>query len=195
MIIKNKERFIRYLSIIRYVPIVKYETENKDEELNKLINILNIKNRYKRINKIIEELSNYIDLYYKDCKLCDFKSSKCICHRNINKNYINGCCRMCLYQSDKGCTTKNVACKLFLCSHAIIDIKRLELNDIYISKLLNPYQRFVLSCDYFSTIEQVTMDLYVGPFCLLLRLIFRYISYFIKKGKNENIHSRKQHKK
>lgn len=182
MKIKNKERFYKSLFILKYISFIKYTTELKDEELEKIIEALNIKSRYKRINYIIEKTADYIDNYYNDCKLCDFKNNKCICHRNINKNYINGCCRFCVYQEGKGCTTKNVACKLFVCTHAIHKKNKLELDDIKLTKLLNTYQRLVLKTDYFSTLEQVTIDLYVGPICLMLRLIIRHINNFILRG-------------
>ena len=183
MELKNKNKFIKYLNIIKYIPYIKYKTSINDEELEKIINILNTKGRYKRIYKTLDEIADYIDNYYSDCKQCDFKDNKCICHRNLKKDYINGCCRLCIYQSNKGCTTKNVACKLFNCTHVITNKKKIELKDIYLSKLLNPYQRFVLTSDYFRTIEQVTMDLYVGPICLLIRLITYYIYLFIRGKK------------
>lgn len=182
MIVKDKEKFYKKLFILKYIPFIKYSTELDDEELKTIIEALNIKSRYKRIYYILDKAADYIDNYYSKCRLCDFKNNKCICHRNLNKEYINGCCRLCIYQEGKGCTTKNVACKLFMCTHAVIDKKRLELNDIKLTKLLNSYQRFILKSDYFSTLEQVTIDLYVGPIFLTLRLIVRHINNFIIKG-------------
>lgn len=181
MEVKNKERFFKYLFIYRSIPFIKYKTNINDIKLNKVIQILNIKNRYKRIKTIILETAEYIDDYYSECSLCDFKNNICICHRKIEKNYQNGCCRMCIYQSSNGCTTKNVACKLFLCSHSIYDKDKLNLEDIYLVKLLDPYQRYILKYDYFSTTEQVATDLYVGPICLIIKIIFRYIYFFFKR--------------
>lgn len=172
----NKEKFIKKLYLYRYNIFIKYETDIKDEELNIIINALNIKSRYKRIKYIINNGIDIIDNYYKECNLCKFINNKCICHRKINKDYINGCCRKCIYQSSKGCTTKNIACKLYNCSYVDYNGKnKLNFNDINLFKLLNPYQRYILKNDYFSKPNEVIIDLYVGPVCLLLRLFYRYI--------------------
>lgn len=192
MKVKDKNKFFKYLFIFRHIHFIKYETDIDDEELLKLIEILNIRNRYKRIYLTILSIVDYIDNYYKECNTCDFKKNKCICHRKLNKNYINGCCRMCLYQSDKGCTTKNVACKLYLCSNTKLSKDKLEFKDIYLIKLLNPYQRYILKSDYFTKIEDATTDLYVGPACLIIKVILRYIYFFIKRRKNENICNRRK---
>ena len=37
--------------------------------------------------------------------------------------------------------------------------------------------RYVLKNDYFSSVKTVTIDLYVGPMCLLIRLIIRVIEW------------------
>lgn len=187
MLVRNKEKFLKYIFIYRHIHFIKYETNLNDKELIKIIEILNIKNRYKRIYSTILNIANYIDDYYKDCDTCNFKHNKCICHRKLNRKYINGCCRICLYQSNTGCTTKNVACKLYLCSNAKLSKKKLELKDIYLTKLLNPYQRYVLKNDYFTKIEDLATDLYVGPICLIIKTIIRYIYFFIKRRQNENI--------
>lgn len=191
MLVKNKEKFFKYLFIYRHIHFINYKTNIKDKELVKVIEILNIKNRYKRIYMTISSIADYIDNYYKECNTCDFKNNICICHRKMNKKYINGCCRICLYQSNTGCTTKNVACKLYLCSNIELRKERLKFNNIYLIKLLNPYQRYVLKNDYFTKIEDVATDLYVGPTCLIIKTITRYIYFFIKRRKNETICNRK----
>lgn len=176
MKINNKEKLIKHIKLHKYNLLSKYETNINDKELNIIINALNIKSRYKRIKYIVNEGINIIDNYYKECNLCKFKDNKCICHRTINKDYINGCCRKCIYQSNNGCTTKNVACKLYNCSYVDYNGKnKLNFNDINLFKLLNPYQRYILKNDYFTKTEDVIIDLYVGPICFLLRFIYRYL--------------------
>ena len=102
------------------------------------------------------------------------------CHRKTGKDYINGCCRKCKYQSNKGCTIRNVACKLFNCSYVDFNgKKKLTIKDVKIFKLLNFYQRYVISTDFFVNEKSVARDLYVGPMCLLLILIFRIILWVI----------------
>ena len=176
MNIVNKEKFIKRLFIYKHLKFIKYETNIKDKELEIIINALNIKNRYKRIEYIINNGCEIIDNYYKKCNLCKFINNKCICHRTLNKDYINGCCRKCIYQSNKGCTTKNIACKLYNCSYVDYNGKnKFEFKDIILFKLLNPYQRYVLKNDYFANTKQVITDLYVGPICLLIKLTYRYL--------------------
>ena len=181
MKIKDKEKFIKKLFLYKHLKIFKYETKIKDKELTIIINALNIRSRYKRLNYIVNEGCNYIDEYYKKCNLCKFENNKCICHRKLNKNYINGCCRKCRYQSNKGCITKNVACKLFNCTYVDYNgLKKIEFKDIKLFKLLNPYQRYILKNDYFSSVNEVTTDLYVGPLFLIIRLISRLLIGVIK---------------
>ncbi len=176
MIVKDKDKFIKYLFIYKWFVFTKFSTDIDDIELSYIINALNIKSRYKRIKYIINTGCDYIDNYYKSCKLCSFKNNKCICHRKTNKSYVNGCCRRCIYQSNKGCTTKNVACKLFNCSYVDYNkITKLSFNDVLLFRLLNPFQRIILQSDYFAKVEEVTLDLYGGVIFLLCRLFYRFI--------------------
>lgn len=176
MVVKDKDRFIKYLFIYRYFIFTNFSTDIDDYELCLIINALNIKSRYKRIKYVIDSGCDFIDNYYSGCNLCQFKNNKCICHRKLNKDFINGCCRKCKYQSNKGCTTKNVACKMFNCSYVDFGKKdRINFNDIKLFKVLNSYQRLVLKSDYFANVSEVTFDLYVGPICLLLRFFNRFI--------------------
>ena len=180
MIVKDKDKFYKKLFLYRYFIFTKFESDIKDPELQSIIKGLNIKSRYKRIRYIVDEGCNYIDNYYKDCNLCHFKNNKCICHRKTGKDYINGCCRKCKYQSNNGCTTRNLACKLFNCSYVDFNgKKKLTVKDIKILKLLNFYQRYVISTDFFVDQKKVARDLYVGPMCLLIILIFRIILWVI----------------
>ena len=178
MLVKNKDKFYKYLFIYKHLKFIKFETNIKDQELKIVINALNIKSRYKRIKYIVNEGCRFIDQYYSKCNLCHFKNNICIYYRISNKNYINGCCRKCRYQSNVGCTTKNVACKLFNCSYVDYNgVEKLKFEDVTLFKLLNHYQRYVLKNDYFSSVKTVTIDLYVGPMCLLIRLIIRVIEW------------------
>ena len=180
MKINDKKKLLRYLWFYKHLFFVKYETDNP--ELLSFIHALNIKSRYKRIDYVYDEICNEIDQYYSSCSLCNFKNGKCVSYRTQNLNYINGCCRKCLYQSDKGCTTKNIACKLFLCSYADHkNKKKLEGKDLSFFKFFNPYQKYVAINDYFSTKEQVVWDLYVGPICLIVRLLIRGLLYIFKR--------------
>lgn len=180
MKIYDKDKFYKKLFIYRYLKFLNFESDIDDLELQSIIKGLNIKSRYKRILYVIDEGCNYIDNYYKDCNLCHFKNNKCICHRKNKKDYINGCCRKCKYQSNSGCTIKNFACKLFNCSYVDFNgKKKLTVKDIKVLRLLNFYQRFIISSDYFVSQKDVARDLYVGPVCLIILLTLRIILWVI----------------
>lgn len=181
MIVKNKEKFIRRLFLYKHLKLINYETNIDDKELIEIIKVLNIKNNFTRKEYILEKTCDYIDNYYKSCNTCKFKNNKCICHRNLNKDYINGCCRKCKYQSNKGCKTKNIACKLFYCTHADLgNKKRLEIKDLPLLKILNPVERFIVSNDYFRSIEEVLFDLYLWPALVLILFAVQTLLVMIK---------------
>ena len=165
MVVNDKEKLIKKLWLYRsfLYRFTMFKTESKDKDVRLIVDALNIKRRYKRIYFIIDKACDQIDEYYKGKNLCKFKNNKCICHRKNNKDYINGCCRKCRYQSNKGCTTKNFACKMFNCSHVRKKHKVLERKDLPLLKALTPLQRLDLECDYFSSIEEVALDLFLGP--------------------------------
>ncbi len=98
-----------------------YLPEDKEDTYNLavLLTGLNIKNRRKRINYIIDVACRELDAYYNPKNLCQFKKAKCLLQRQKKEPYCNGCCHRCRYQSKEGCLTKNVACKLFYCSKAL----------------------------------------------------------------------------
>lgn len=176
MKINDKTKLLKYMFLYRsfIFKFTKFETDSKDPELKKIIELLNIKNKYKRIYTTVNEICDYIDNYYKGKNLCKFKNNKCLCHRKKNLNYINGCCRKCFYQSNKGCTTKNVACKMFNCFY-IRNNKTLSYKDIYLLKVLTPIQISILKDDYFRSIKDVSKDLYLGWFISLFRIEFSNI--------------------
>lgn len=181
MEVKNKEKFLKKIFIYKHVKIIKYETKSKDKDLNIIINALNIKKNYLRKKFIIEKTCEYIDDYYKNNDTCQFKNNKCICHRTLNKEYINGCCRKCKYQSNKGCKTKNIACKLFYCTHADLGNKsKLESKDLPLLKLLNPLERYIVSNDYFRNEKEVLFDLYLWPTLILVLFIVQLLLAVIK---------------
>lgn len=182
MKINDKKKLSKSIWLYKYLFFIKFETDNP--ELMPFIHALNIKSRYRRIAYVYDKICDEIDDYYSSCKLCDFKKGQCVLHRTKKLNYLNGCCRFCLYQTDKGCSTRNAACKLFVCSYADIGkLRRLEAKNLNFIKFFNHYQRYVLINDYFSTREQVIFDLYVGPACLIIRLLSRGVIYLYKRKK------------
>ena len=197
MKINNKKKLLRYMFLYRsfIFKFTKFETDSKDIEIIKLIELLNIKNKYKRIYQTINEMCDYIDNYYKgkSSNPCKFKNDTCICHREQNLNYKNGCCRRCIHQTNKGCPTKNFACKMFNCSYVKENVRVLNYNDIVLIKVLNPIQLLILKNDYFRTIEEVSKDIYLGLTIAAIRVAYSNIKREIhfRRGNNAN----RNHKK
>ena len=181
IVIKSFKQLDKYLFFYRsfLCKRVFFSSSLKNKEMNGLIKALNEKNRYNRINYVLEEGCNYIDRYYKNCNTCKFVDNKCLCHRIKNLNIQNGCCHKCRFQSSNGCKTKNIACKLFLCSYAKEGISSLSLRDIRILKLLTPIERYIVSNNYFSSIEEVSKDIYYGFIISVFRTEFRLFKMYL----------------
>ena len=190
MKINDKKKLLKYISLYRsfIFKFVKFETDSKDIEVIKLIELLNIKNKYKRIYKTINDTCDYIDSYYKNKNICSFKNNCCICHRKQHLEYKNGCCRKCFHQSSKGCTTKNIACKMFYCSHIKeSNIKVLTYKDLVLLNVLNPIQLLILKSDYFRTIEEVSKDLCLGYCIATIRMEYAAIKRNIYYRREDNV--------
>lgn len=152
----------------------------KNDEINSIVFALNIKNRKKRIEFIYDKACEMINNKNLDANTCGFENNKCYIQRNVNNGKINGCCRLCLYQSENGCVTQNLTCKLFNCSEVKCRYNVLEYKDISILKLLSFKNRFIIKHDYFSLREDVLKDLYCPSFIyscfrIFVRLIKNYI--------------------
>ena len=121
-------------------------------------------------------------IYDKACKelddnnknFCKFKNNKCCMQYNLDK--INGCCKHCLYQSENGCTTSNLTCKLYYCPNICKKYDPIKFEDIEVLKSLTFRQKIILKHDYFSKREDVIMDLYLNSILLFtIRIIYRYL--------------------
>ena len=156
-----------------------FTVETNFEEVKPIINALNIKKRKPRIIYIYDEACNQIDKHYQNKNICGFKNNKCYVQQKLQNGTINGCCRMCLYQSTKGCTTKNLTCKLFTCSEVEKRCKVIKFDDLKILNLLSFRNRMILKSDYFSKREDVIKDLYYGSILIWsVRIVIRLIINF-----------------
>lgn len=140
---------------------------------------MNIKNRKQRITYIYDTACQQIDDHYQNKNICGFKNNKCYVQQKLKNGTINGCCRMCMYQSLKGCTTKNLTCKIFTCSEVEKRCQVIKFNDLKILNLLSYRNKMILKSDYFSKRKDVINDLYYGSFLLwTIRIVVRMISTF-----------------
>lgn len=160
-----------YKSILFY--FTKFELIGDDNEVKEIVDGLNIKNRKARIKYVYDKSCETIDNLHKNVDICGFKNGRCYSQTCYNSIYINGCCRMCRYQNNKGCPTSNLACKLFNCSEVTKRYKVITYDDLKILKLLSIKNRFVVKSDYFSKRDDVLKDLYCYS------LIFSLIRLFL----------------
>ena len=142
----------------------KFETNSKNIQDMIIINALNIKNRRKRITYIYDATCDYIDNFYKGKNICGFKNCQCYVQRARKEGLKNGCCRICLYQTENGCPSKNLACKLANCSEVYSRCKVITYKDLKTLKVLSFRQRYIIKSDYFSLREDVLKDLYAYGF-------------------------------
>ena len=156
-----------------------FTVETKYEQIKPIIKALNIKKRKDRITYIYDEACKQIDNHYKNKNICGFKNNKCYVQQKLNNGTINGCCRLCKYQSEKGCKTVNLTCKLFTCSEVEKRCKIITFDDLKILNLLSYRNKMILKSDYFSKRENVIKDLYYGSVILwAIRIIIRLINNF-----------------
>ena len=176
---KDLKKTFLYKSI--FFKFINFTTD--DEELKPIVQGLNIKNRHKRITYVYDKSCEIIDT--TNCpNACSFKGNKCLVQQLLDNGKCNGCCRICHYQSSKGCTTKNLTCKLFNCSEVRKKYKLVTYDDLTILKLLSYRQRVILRHDYFSSREEVLYDLY--SYSLIYSItckVIRHIYYLIRYHK------------
>lgn len=177
--LEQLQKFYNNLKIFKYYKNTNFILLNKDIfGVQPIIDALNIKNKKERIIYIYDFSVNYIDDYFSGKNFCGFKNNKCYVQRKNDCNYVNGCCRKCMYQSNKGCITKNLACKLFFCSEVKNRGKVPLKKDLPILNILTWQERYILLNDYFSLREDVIKDisfnsLIIGSVRMFYRIIFK----------------------
>ena len=181
---KNLDKFYKKVKFYKSI-VYKFTFFYSDnDEIGDIIEALNIKNRYKRISFIYDNVCSIIDSYVANKNFCGFKNHKCLTQQKEGCKYKNGCCRRCLYQSNKGCTTSNLTCKFFYCEKVKQKHKILTMDDIKILRCFSCRQREIVRHDYFSSREEVISDLYVGSLIIFtIRIIFRNMKRIIKLNK------------
>lgn len=181
-------RFVKKLFIYKSILYknVFFELENivEDENLDYLIKGLNIKNRKKRIDFIYDMCCFMIDSKNSSINICGFVNNQCFVQRKNKNQECNGCCRKCIYQTSKGCSSKNLACKLFNCSEVKKRFETLSDKDLPLLKLLSLKNRLIVKSDYFSLREDVLKDLYCYSFIVsTIRIIFRLMKNMFLNGR------------
>ncbi|MEE3342987.1 MAG: hypothetical protein VZS44_02740 [Bacilli bacterium] len=172
---KDLNIFYNKLIIYRSIFYINTKFYSNDKRIEDIVEALNIKSWTRRIDYVYDKACFYVDEYWKDKNICGFKNNKCYTQQEPNCSYRNGCCRRCYYQSNKGCVTSNLTCKLYYCTEVTKRYKVILFDDIKILNLFNFRQRTILKHDYFSSREEVLMDLYISSMIIFaVRILWRF---------------------
>lgn len=163
--VENLKKHIRWYGIISHFISVRVSGDISEND-RVLVNALQIKGRKKRIIYIYDNACERIDNYNtENCLWCDFKDGRC---GDNHKSRINGCCADCMHQTDKGCPTKNLACKLFNCSvlknhHGD---KLLTMKDFPEFGILSWQQRYIIKYSLYCYRETAVNLITIGSFSI-----------------------------
>lgn len=180
---KDLKKFYKRIKYYRYLKFIEFISDN--EEIKPIIDALNIHRRHQRITYIYDYACSYIDNYWKDINYCGFKNNKCFTQQYKDCKYQNGCCRLCMYQSNRSCLTSNLTCKFYYCTEVCKRYKVLTYNDIKLLKMFSFRQKVIIKHSYFCSREQILFDLkYSFITVFTLKLILRQIIRIINIKKN-----------
>jgi len=138
------------------------------------INAVQIDNSKERCNYLYDEICFYLDNVCISKNLCEFKNDKCFVKRNTDTTM--GCCHHypnkkwgmlyqkkmvpCEYLGEKGCTTKAIGCKMFMCDE--INKKGYNFtvyNVLLIKYFFNIFQKIIIKTGVFQTKESIMKKL------------------------------------
>ena len=170
---------------------IEFVSDMKGKEVQDVLEALNIKQYGKRTEFIYDRACLRLDEYYKGKNLCEYCDGKCIVQQKGKLDGVNGCCRLCINQSNKGCTTSNLACKLYYCAKIRNTKPVLEFKDLKILKLYTWRQRVICFDNFYATREQFLFDLKMGfilfySYHATIRTIKNYLCVWLKKPKNNS---------
>lgn len=191
IVVSNKEKLFKKIKYyktflynrVEFVSNIADEEIDSDIEKNEIqgiIKALNIKNKGKRVEFIYDYLCEMLDNYYDGKNICEFCDNKCLAQQFEGSTYKNGCCRLCKYQSSTGCTSANLTCKLYYCEKVKSKNKTIEYKDLKMMKLFSLRQRLIIRNCFFSSREEMLLDLKMGSIVLYaIRILFRVIRNLI----------------
>lgn len=189
--INSKEKLfkkIKYYKTILYSR-VEFVSQIDDSEIDSnlegleiqgIIKALNIKNKWKRVEFMYDYLCELLDNYYDGKNICEFCDNKCLAQQFKGSTYENGCCRLCKYQSPTGCTSSNLTCKLYYCEKVKSKNNTIEYKDLKMMKLFSLRQRLIIKNCFFSSREEMLLDLKVGSIVFYaIRILYRVLRNLI----------------
>ncbi len=146
------------------------EESSIQREFIKAINAIFYKTRYERYNYIYDEACAYLDHFFYEKNLCDFKNNKCGEKRNTSS--VTGCCHhfkvkclgpltklvLCEYLNKENytCDAKCLGCKLFTCDYLEKKGFKFRIKDILLlDTFFNPVQKYFIKTMVFTPKEKV----------------------------------------
>ena len=134
------------------------------------IEAVQINDKKERCNFLYDEICYFLDYVCLSNNLCEFKDDKCFVKRNTDVTM--GCCHHypnkklgifyqnkmipCEYLGEKGCTTKAIGCKLYMCPQVNKKgYKFTVYNVLLIKYFFNFMQKLVIISGIFDTKENI----------------------------------------
>ena len=179
IVINGEQDYNNFLKKLKFYKTFLYrrtfftvENNKKKPYVEDVAYALNIKKRRERIKYIYDQSCKIIDDQVGNKNICGFKKGQC--YKQRGTHLCNGCCRKCRYQTCHGCSTKNLACKMFNCSEVRKRFNVITFDDLKLLKLLSFKNRIVVKSDFFSQREDVLKDLYAYTLTYSgIRIIYR----------------------
>ncbi len=169
-ITENSKKLIGY--------VVNYDSNNNyQKEFLQAVNAIFYNTRYERYDYIYDTVYDYLDNFFYERNLCDFKNNKCGEKRNTSSNI--GCCRhyknkllgpllqnnfiSCEHlKEDYTCDAKCLSCKLFTCDYLRKKGVRFKIKDILLLDVFfNPLQKYYIKTKVFTPKEEILKKLMI----------------------------------
>jgi len=138
-------------------------------DILKCIEILNERNKRKRLELIYDYSCEYLDNEFLKKNLCEFKNNMCGCNRIKEKHLqISSCCeslktrKICEHfdKNKKMCNIKSISCKLFACPYLKKKNINYSINRIAFMKyFLNLRQKSICKVSFFQDKDEVVEKL------------------------------------
>lgn len=134
------------------------------------IKAVQIDDKKERCNFLYYEICFFLDQVCISNNLCEFKNNKCFVKQNSDVTM--GCCHHypnkklgifyqhkmipCEYLGDRGCTTKAIGCKLYMCPEVNKKGYKFTVNNVLLIKyFFNFMQKLVIISGIFDTKENI----------------------------------------
>lgn len=171
---KIKEKIVKINNFLFNIEIFVYgfdEKNSKHSDFMYAVEAIMKPNRREKYNYIYDIVCDYLDYYFINKNLCEFKDNRCGEKRETS--CLVGCCRhfkhkkfgallpndkltVCEYLKNKRCVAKCISCKLFTCDYLHKKGVKFKLKDIFlIDTFFNPIQKYFIKYKVFTPKEKI----------------------------------------